>query len=90
MHRHDHRKDAPRQMQRALFQLFETTLSRWECSLLGVKGASINIYTEVGLVTLMGLISKHGILIFEFANDLQHAGRSKREAVIEATSIRLR
>jgi multidrug efflux pump len=38
----------------------------------------------------MGLISKHGILIVEFANDLQHAGRSKREAVIEATSIRLR
>jgi multidrug efflux pump len=58
--------------------------------MLGVKGASLNIYTEVGLVTLMGLISKHGILIVEFANELQHAGRSKREAVIEATSIRLR
>lgn len=58
--------------------------------MLGVKGASLNIYTEVGLVTLMGLISKHGILIVEFANDLQHAGRSKLEAVIEATSIRLR
>jgi multidrug efflux pump len=58
--------------------------------MLGVKGASLNIYTEVGLVTLMGLISKHGILIVEFANELQHAGRPKREAVIEATSIRLR
>jgi multidrug efflux pump len=58
--------------------------------MLGIKGASLNIYTEVGLVTLMGLISKHGILIVEFANELQHAGRSKREAVIEATSIRLR
>jgi multidrug efflux pump len=58
--------------------------------MLGVKGASLNIYTEVGLVTLMGLISKHGILIVEFANELQHAGRSKRDAVIEATSIRLR
>ncbi|EJN08443.1 cation/multidrug efflux pump [Bradyrhizobium sp. YR681] len=58
--------------------------------MLGIKGASLNIYTEVGLVTLMGLISKHGILIVEFANELQHAGRSKREAVIEATAIRLR
>ena len=58
--------------------------------MLGVKGASLNIYTEVGLVTLMGLISKHGILIVEFANELQHAGRSKRDAVIDATSIRLR
>ncbi len=38
----------------------------------------------------MGLISKHGILIVEFANELQHAGRSKRDAVIEATAIRLR
>ncbi|MEH2485045.1 efflux RND transporter permease subunit [Bradyrhizobium sp. AZCC 2230] len=58
--------------------------------MLGIKGASLNIYTEVGLVTLMGLISKHGILIVEFANELQHAGRPKRDAVIEATSIRLR
>ncbi len=58
--------------------------------MLGIKGASLNIYTEVGLVTLMGLISKHGILIVEFANELQHAGRSRRDAVIEATSIRLR
>jgi multidrug efflux pump len=58
--------------------------------MLGIKGASLNIYTEVGLVTLIGLISKHGILIVEFANELQHAGRSKRDAVIEATAIRLR
>src|SRR5574337_1040578 len=40
--------------------------------------ASMNIYTEVGLVTLMGLISKHGILIVEVANTLQHEGKSKR------------
>jgi multidrug efflux pump len=58
--------------------------------MLGLGGASINIYTQVGLVTLMGLISKHGILIVEFANELQHSGKSKREAVLEATSIRLR
>ena len=52
--------------------------------------ASINIYTEVGLVTLMGLISKHGILMVEFANGLQRAGRSKREAIEQAAGVRLR
>ncbi len=52
--------------------------------------ATINIYTQVGLVTLMGLISKHGILIVEFANDLQRAGKSKREAIEEAAAVRLR
>ena len=43
---------------------------------LGLGGATLNIYTEVGLVTLMGLISKHGILIVEFANNLQAEGKS--------------
>jgi multidrug efflux pump len=57
---------------------------------VGVGGASLNIYTEVGLVTLMGLISKHGILIVEFANELQQQGKSKREAIEEACGIRLR
>jgi multidrug efflux pump len=57
---------------------------------LGLHGASLNIYTEVGLVTLMGLISKHGILIVEFANNLQRAGRTKRQAIEEAAGIRLR
>ncbi len=57
---------------------------------LGVGGATLNIYTEVGLVTLMGLISKHGILIVEFANALQRSGRSKREAIEAAAQIRLR
>jgi len=57
---------------------------------LGIGGATLNIYTEVGLVTLMGLISKHGILITEFANGLQAQGRSKREAIEEAAGIRLR
>lgn len=57
---------------------------------LGVKGASLNIYTEVGLVTLIGLITKHGILIVQFANDLQKEGKNKREAVEMAASIRLR
>lgn len=57
---------------------------------LGVGGASLNIYTEVGLVTLIGLISKHGILIVQFANDLQKEGKSKREAIEMAAGIRLR
>lgn len=57
---------------------------------LGINGASLNIYSEVGLVTLIGLISKHGILIVQFANDLQHEGKSKREAIEMAASIRLR
>ena len=57
---------------------------------IGIGGASINIYTQVGLVTLMGLISKHGILITEFANNLQHEGKSKSDAIVEAAAIRLR
>jgi multidrug efflux pump len=58
--------------------------------MLGIGGATLNIYTQVGLVTLMGLISKHGILIVEFANSLQRQGKSKREAVEMAAGIRLR
>jgi multidrug efflux pump len=57
---------------------------------LGIGGTSLNIYTEVGLVTLMGLISKHGILIVQFANELQAQGLSKREAIEQAAGIRLR
>lgn len=56
----------------------------------GVGGATINIYTQVGLVTLIGLISKHGILIVQFANDLQREGHNKREAIERAAAIRLR
>ena len=57
---------------------------------LGIGNASLNIYTEVGLVTLIGLISKHGILIVQFANDLQREGKNKREAIELASGIRLR
>ena len=57
---------------------------------LGVGGASINLFTEVGLVTLMGLISKHGILIVEVAKEAQAAGLSKRAAIERACAMRLR
>ena len=53
-------------------------------------GMTLNIYTQVGLITLIGVISKHGILIVEFANKLQEQGYSRREAIEEASSIRLR
>jgi multidrug efflux pump len=54
------------------------------------KASTLNIYTQVGLVTLIGLISKHGILIVQFANNLQAAGRGRLEAIIEAAGVRLR
>jgi multidrug efflux pump len=57
---------------------------------LGFGGVSLNIYTEVGLVTLMGLISKHGILITEVANEAQMRGMSKRAAIEYSANIRLR
>ncbi len=51
---------------------------------------TLNVYSQVGLVTLVGLVSKNGILIVEFANKLQEQGRSKLEAVREAAITRLR
>jgi multidrug efflux pump len=51
---------------------------------------TINIYSQVGLITLVGLVAKNGILIVEFANHLQEEGRSKWEAVCEAAQTRLR
>lgn len=51
---------------------------------------SINIYTQVGLITLVGLVSKNGILIVEFANKLQEQGIAKMEAIVEAAATRLR
>lgn len=52
--------------------------------------ATLNIYTQIGLLTLIGLISKHGILIVEFANKLCLQGLSRHEAVLEAAALRLR
>jgi multidrug efflux pump len=51
---------------------------------------TLNIYSQVGLVTLVGLVSKNGILIVQFANELQRQGSSKLEAVAQAARIRLR
>jgi multidrug efflux pump len=51
---------------------------------------SLNIYSQVGLITLVGLVSKNGILIVQFANQLQETGREKLAAVIEASGTRLR
>src|ERR1700733_2343108 len=51
---------------------------------------TLNIYSQVGLITLVGLIAKNGILIGEFANKLQETGRSKLQAIIGAASTRLR
>lgn len=57
-------------------------------SFLGLT--SLNIYSQVGLITLVGLIAKNGILIVEFANTLQEKGKAKVPAVVEAASTRLR
>ena len=51
---------------------------------------SLNVYSQIGLITLVGLITKHGILIVEFANQLQERGMALREAVIESATLRLR
>jgi multidrug efflux pump len=57
---------------------------------LKLTGTSLNIYSQIGLVTLIGLITKHGILIVQFANRLQDEGRGLRDAVVEAAALRLR
>jgi multidrug efflux pump len=57
-------------------------------SFLGLT--TLNIYSQVGLITLVGLVSKNGILIVEFANHLQESGKQKLDAIIEAATTRLR
>jgi multidrug efflux pump len=57
---------------------------------MNLTGGTLNVYSQIGLVALMGLISKHGIMIVEFANQLQERGRSKVDAVVESASIRMR
>ncbi len=57
---------------------------------LYMAGSSLNIYSQIGLIILIGVAAKNGILIVEFANQLRDQGRTIREAVIEASSLRLR
>jgi len=53
-------------------------------------GGTLNVYSQIGLITLVGLITKHGILIVEFTNQLREQGRVLRDAVTEAAVLRLR
>jgi multidrug efflux pump len=57
---------------------------------LHLIGGTLNVYSQIGLITLIGLITKHGILIVEFSNQLRQQGLAVREAVIQAASLRLR
>ncbi len=57
---------------------------------LWLSGGTLNIYSQVGLVTLVGLITKHGILIVEFSNQLRAKGEPLLEAVIDSATLRLR
>ena len=54
------------------------------------SGGTLNVFSQIGLITLVGLITKHGILIVEFSNQLRQQGKGTQEAVIEAASLRLR
>ncbi|MFM7531084.1 MAG: efflux RND transporter permease subunit, partial [Rubrivivax sp.] len=55
-----------------------------------LTGGTLNVYSQIGLVTLVGLITKHGILIVEFANQMRQQGRDVRQATIEGAGLRLR
>jgi multidrug efflux pump len=57
---------------------------------LKLSGGSLNVYSQIGLITLVGLITKHGILIVEFANQLREQGMELVDAIIKAASQRLR
>jgi multidrug efflux pump len=57
---------------------------------LNLSGGTLNIYSQIGLITLVGLITKHGILIVEFSNQLRAQGKDIMDAVIEASVLRLR
>ena len=57
---------------------------------LHLSGGTLNVFSQIGLITLVGLITKHGILIVEFSNQLRQRGRSVHDAVVEAATLRLR
>ena len=62
------------------------------CAVFALKlsGGSLNVYSQIGLVLLVGIMAKNGILIVEFANQLRDRGASVRDAVYDAATIRLR
>ena len=57
---------------------------------LQLSGGTLNVFSQIGLITLVGLITKHGILIVEFSNQLRRDGKDAMTAVVEAASLRLR
>jgi multidrug efflux pump len=67
-----------------LFAIFGAVLA------LKLTGGSINIYSKIGFVTLIGLISKHGILIVEFANQMVERGQDRMSAALDSATLRLR
>lgn len=64
--------------------LFGSLLFMW------LSGVTMNIYSQIGIIMLIGLVAKNGILIVEFANQRQQSGLSKYNAIIEASVLRLR
>lgn len=74
-----------------LIILFSVPLAMFG-AILALKwtGGTLNVYSQIGLITLVGLITKHGILLVEFANQLQEQGRSKLDAIKASAALRLR
>ena len=83
------------QFEKALFILSQfCSLCRWRCLARSFRSSSsarsLNIFSQIGLIMLIGLVTKNAILIVEFSNQLRARGRDVVEAVVEASSIRLR
>jgi len=57
---------------------------------MALGGLSLNVYSQIGIILLIGLVAKNGILIVEFANQLRDEGKSVRDAAIQAATLRLR
>ena len=57
---------------------------------LAVSGGTLNLFSQIGIVMLVGLAAKNGILIVDFANQLRDEGKSVRDAIVEAAAVRLR
>jgi multidrug efflux pump len=71
--------------------LFSVPLAMFGAILaLKLTGGTLNVYSQIGLITLVGLITKHGILLVEFANQLQEQGKTKLEAIKASSALRLR